>query len=60
MHKTHITVNEQKTKASAVTAIVDKATSIPDVPYVILNRPFVYMILDSSSLPVFIGVIAQF
>ncbi len=60
VHKTHITVNEQKTKASAVTAIVDKATSIPDVPSVILNRPFVYMILDSSSLPVFMGVIVQF
>lgn len=60
VHKTRITVNEQKTKASAVTAIGDKATSIPDVPSVILNRPFVYMILDSSSLPVFIGVIAQF
>lgn len=60
VHKTHITVNEQKTKASAVTAIGDKATSVPDVPSVILNRPFVYMILDSSSLPVFIGVIAQF
>lgn len=60
VHKTRITVNEQKTKASAVTAIGDKATSIPDVPSVILNRPFVYMILDSSSLPVFMGVIAQF
>ncbi len=60
VHKTRITVNEQKTKASAVTAIGDKATSVPDVPSVILNRPFVYMILDSSSLPVFTGVIAQF
>ncbi len=60
VHKTRITVNEQKTKASAVTAIGDKATSVPDVPSVILTRPFVYMILDSSSLPVFTGVIAQF
>lgn len=60
VHKTRITVNEQKTKASAVTEIGGKATSVPDVPFVILNRPFVYMILDSSSLPVFIGVIAQF
>ena len=60
VHKTRITVNEQKTKASAVTEIGGKATSVPDVPSVILNRPFVYMILDSASLPVFIGVIAQF
>ena len=60
VHKTRITVNEQKTKASAVTEIGGKATSVPDVPSVILNRPFVYMILDSSSLPVFTGVIAQF
>lgn len=60
VHKTRITVNEQKTKASAVTEIGGKATGVPDVPSVILNRPFVYMILDSSSLPVFTGVIAQF
>lgn len=60
VHKTRITVNEQKTKASAVTEIGGKETAMPSTPSVILNRPFVYMILDSSSLPVFMGVIAQF
>ena len=60
VHKTHITVNEQKTKASAVTVIGGKDAAVPSTPSVILTRPFVYMILDSSSLPVFIGVIAQF
>ena len=60
VHKTRITVNEQKTKASAVTVIGGKDAAMPSTPSVILNRPFVYMILDSSSLPVFIGVIAQF
>lgn len=60
VHKTHITVNEQKTKASAVTVIGGKDAAMPSTPSVILTRPFVYMILDSSSLPVFMGVIAQF
>lgn len=60
VHKTRITVNEQKTKASAVTVIGGKDAAMPSTPSVILNRPFVYMILDSSSLPVFMGVIAQF
>ena len=60
VHKTRITVNEQKTKASAVTEIGGKDAAMPSTPSVILNRPFVYMILDSSSLPVFTGVIAQF
>ena len=60
VHKTHITVNEQKTKASAVTVIGGKDAAMPSTPSVILNRPFVYMILDSSALPVFMGVIAQF
>lgn len=60
VHKTRITVNEQKTKASAVTEIGGKDAAMPSTPPVILTRPFVYMILDSSSLPVFMGVIAQF
>ena len=60
VHKTRITVNEQKTKASAVTEIGGKDAAMHSTPSVILTRPFVYMILDSSSLPVFMGVIAQF
>lgn len=61
LHKTHITVNEAKTKASAVTKVdVDTATSPPNLtPAVILNRPFVFMILDADNLPIFIGVIAN-
>lgn len=61
LHKTHITVNEAKTKASAVTKVdVDVATAPPNLtPAVILNRPFVFMILDADNLPIFIGVIAN-
>lgn len=61
LHKTHITVNEAKTKASAVTKVdVDVATAPPNLtPAVILNRPFVFMIIDADNLPVFIGVIAN-
>ena len=59
IHKTHIAVDEEKTKASAVTSIsVDKADSAPSRE-VILDRPFVYMILDGDDLPMFIGVVAN-
>ena len=60
IHKTHITVNEQKTKASAVTIIGDKCTSVAPGEPIILDRPFVYMILDGNDLPMFIGVVANF
>ena len=60
-HKTHITVNEAKTKASAVTKVgVDTATAMPyETPRVILDRPFVFMLLDADNLPIFIGVISN-
>ena len=61
IHKTHIEVDPSGTRAAAVTAvIVEKATSIgpQDVPSVILDRPFVYAIVDTATmLPVFIGCI---
>ncbi|MCR5694321.1 MAG: serpin family protein [Clostridia bacterium] len=63
IHKTHIEVDPSGTKAAAVTAVVvEKVTSIgpDDLPEVILDRPFVYMIIDTTSmLPVFMGTLGS-
>ena len=53
-------VDEEGTKAAAVTAIVMRASAMPspDVKNVTLNRPFIYAIVDNSTkLPVFIGTV---
>ena len=58
LHKTFISVDNKGTKAAAVTAILvtDTAVAEPQPSYnVILNRPFVYMILDENNLPIFLG-----
>lgn len=63
VHKTHITVNEKGTKASAVTGVTMKSTTVltpATTKEVILNRPFVYMILDNeNNMPVFIGMVTD-
>ena len=58
IHKTTLTLDERGTKAGAVTAVMMKLASLPIArPEVILDRPFVYEIIDNSSLlPVFIGI----
>ena len=59
LHKTYISVTEQGTKAAAATAVEAKAYGampIPDFKEVVLDRPFVYMIIDcETNLPFFIG-----
>lgn len=59
LHNTGINVDETGTKAGAATVIEDKCYSANDTyETVILNRPFIYMIVDSTSkLPVFIGTV---
>lgn len=59
LHKTHITVDTQGTKAAAVTKVEMMDECAPMHEYtVILNRPFLYMIVDSATnLPVFIGTV---
>ena len=62
LHKTHIDVDTEGTKAAAVTAVEmadEAAAEEPEEPkYVILDRPFVYMIIDMHTLlPVFFGVL---
>ena len=61
LHKTYIAVDERGTKAGAVTAVaMNKATSAAPQMFktVYLNRPFVYMLIDSQNqLPLFIGTV---
>ncbi len=59
LQKTYIEVNENGTKAAAATSVGVKTMSIhSEVKTVRLDRPFVYMILDSeSNLPLFIGIL---
>lgn len=63
IHKTHIEVAEEGTRAAAVTAVIMAGESCVPVPpkEVRLDRPFVYMIVDTSSdIPVFIGTLVSF
>ena len=62
LHKTHIEVDKNGTKAAAATAIItDKATCVIDEPPVLeikLDHPFVYGIIDTkTNLPLFIGCV---
>ena len=64
LHKTHIDVDTDGTKAAAVTAVemADEcaAEEPEDIKTVILDRPFVYMIVEKETmLPVFIGVMNE-
>lgn len=58
IHKTLIVVDEKGTKAGSSTVVEAEtgAALIEDVKEVVLNRPFVYMIIDcEANLPLFIG-----
>lgn len=58
LHKTYISVDERGTKAGAVTKVEMTDGAAPEERYVILNRPFVYSIIDNTTnLPVFIGTV---
>lgn len=59
LHKTFIEVDAKGTKAGAATVVemsVESAMEMPESKTVILDRPFVYMIIDcEKNVPVFIG-----
>lgn len=61
IHKTYIELDENGTKAAAVTAVEMDMESCPEpeireVKEVILDRPFVYAIVDvRTGLPIFLG-----
>ena len=62
IHKTFIEVCEAGTRAAAVTVVeVMGATAIMEPPKeVILDRPFLYMIVDcETELPIFIGTVNE-
>lgn len=62
IHKTHIEVDKDGTKAAAVTAIYTKATAapLPENPIeLFFDRPFVFMIADNETgMPIFVGTLA--
>ncbi|MCL2848375.1 MAG: serpin family protein [Firmicutes bacterium] len=60
-HNTFISVNERGTRAGAVTRVDMDGESAPMFDrYVILNRPFVFAIIDNStSLPIFMGTLLE-
>ena len=64
LHKTHIELDQNGTKAAAVTAVImDKAGCAPVQKPAItvdLDHPFVYAIIDTESgIPLFIGTVKR-
>ena len=61
LHKAYIDVDEKGTKAGAATAIEAPAAGVwEDRRRVILDRPFVYAIIDNAAgLPIFIGAVTD-
>lgn len=58
LHKTYIQLSEVGTKAGAVTKVEMAEKSTPIENKVILNRPFVYAIVENGTkLPIFIGTV---
>lgn len=62
IHKTHIEVDENGTKAAAVTAIImNDLAAMPEqkpVKELTFNRPFLYLIMSSNDdMPVFVGIV---
>ena len=61
LHKTHIEVDRKGTRAAAVTAVVMQTNGImtgPEPVNVVLDRPFVYGIVDNETgLPIFLGCV---
>ncbi len=63
IHKTFIEVGEKGTRAGAATVVEMNAEGMPftdEVKEVILDRPFVYMIIDTNAnLPLFMGTVEE-
>lgn len=63
VHKTHIELDRNGTKAAAVTMVVEQDNAMgvieeSKVKRIVLDRPFVMMIVDTKTdLPVFIGAV---
>ncbi|MCR5097699.1 MAG: serpin family protein [Lachnospiraceae bacterium] len=64
IHKTHIEVDRNGTKAAAATAVIMAKTTAfreeKEPVYITLDRPFVYGILDTETgMPLFIGTLDE-
>jgi len=61
LHKTHIELDRNGTKAAAVTAVIMEAAAAPvelKEVNVFLTRPFLYAIIDTETgIPVFMGAV---
>lgn len=57
-HSTYISVNENGTRAAAITIAEPTASEPPDLKIIILDRPFLYMLIDcQTNIPFFIGTV---
>ena len=61
LHKTFIEVTQAGTRAAAVTAVeMTKGAAPAAQKEVVLDRPFLYMIVDTEyRLPIFIGIVNE-
>ena len=62
VHKTFLKLDEKGTRAGAATAVTVYASSaeMNPPPRVVLDRPFVYLLLDTeTNLPLFIGIVSD-
>ena len=60
LHKTYISVDEAGTRAGAVTIIEHGEFAGGPVRFVYLDRPFVYMLVDTeTNIPFFIGTVTD-
>lgn len=62
IHKTHIEVDRNGTKAAAITVVqVDKECAmevVDDIQSIILDRPYLYAIVDmETGMPIFMGAV---
>lgn len=64
LHKSHIELDENGTRAAAITIVISKVTTLPSgrltpiTKQVYLDRPFVFVIMDcKNNTPLFIGVV---
>ena len=61
LHKTFLALDEKGTKAGAATAVeIKEECAIMDLKTVILNRPFLYMLIDCKhGIPLFMGTLVD-
>jgi serpin B len=60
IHKTYIKVSEQGTEAAGVTFIGVAPTSMPAVPLIAFDRPFIYLLREQQSGAIlFIGLVTD-